>query len=122
MTKQFKDETREQQLKLFSAWLDGEEIEMLYCGEWEASSPTWSIEICYRIKSTADIVPWGAIYEDYQWYARDEDGMACVFVAKPNKSNSRWDRSTFWAISRRLVGHKIGTCHWKDSLQERPNS
>lgn len=45
--------SREEKLALFTAWIDGAEIEYLSDGKWSSTcgfSPCWSLSLAYRIK------------------------------------------------------------------------
>lgn len=72
---------------------------------------------------TPDYVPWDQIAPKWKWYARDENGTACLFTKEPRQeSRSYWafGECSIRRIEDLLANFKIGTCDWRDSLQERP--
>ena len=87
--------------------------------------PVWSAPTVYRIAPapapayTPDDVPWDAVVDRFNWYARDESGWLEFFAEKPKKSNVQWisDSEMQCANCFKIT---IGNAPWDKSLQRRP--
>jgi len=91
---------------------------------WKVWEPYWAFTATYRAKPaplTQDTVPWEQIPKWAKAAARDADGMAYVFAETPVVGGTGWGSSKERArIDNCHAGYQRGTCHWKDSLQFRP--
>jgi len=134
--KKFGDLTREEQLKLFEAWLDDKQSIEKRVGSdpnvygWEGDTyPTWYKNATYRIKETPDTINWDHVHPDYKWMARDGDGDVGLFKVKPTLDYARhsgFARPYWWGSMRdytNACGHlsyKRGTVSAENSLVKRP--
>ena len=87
-------------------------------------SRSWDRHITYRVKpqpATPMTIPWEAIKPEWKWAAKDEDRVVWVFTVKPVPATYRWLTSV-GNIMRicPLIKMGLGTCDWRDSLQQRP--
>lgn len=91
--KTFGEMTRDEQIALFTAWLDDQEIEWLRNVKYDvwirkrradkSTSFVFSNNICYRIVPKQDQIDWSHVAPKYKYMARDECGEAYLFEEKP---------------------------------------
>lgn len=110
---------------LMKADAEGKKIEAYIHGSWEGLYPVWIDHLVYRLaRATQDTVPWDVIDDNFISYARDRDGECKVYTGCPTTEKCGppfWQPgSDFARIDGLLVGHSVGGCDWKDSLQFRP--
>jgi hypothetical protein len=115
---------REAQLALFAAWLDGGVIQRADNGGWWPvdGPPEWWAVTAYRVRPapvTPDVIPWAALAPKWKWAARDKNGSVWVYDQTPILESVVWRTDEFEKIDR-LLAIRIGTCDWRDSLQQRP--
>lgn len=95
-------------------------------GDWRsAREPSWLANCVYRARPaplTQDVYPWEQIPKGMDWAARDVSGLAFTYAGVPVAGKLQWCSSggDFARIDNCHVGYQRGTCHWKDSLQRRP--
>lgn len=124
--KTFGSLSREEQLELFNAWLDGAEIECFDINRevWVyLETPTWYSGFVYRVIPTKPSIDWSAVHPDYKWLARDLDGEGYLYAAEPklNGRKTYWENVVWDQVSAKiLTSYNPGTCDWKDSLVQRP--
>ena len=128
--KPFGELSREEQLKLFSAWLDGKTIEVLDVsydtGKWfDITNPHWCLNRAYRVKpepKIPDSINWDHVASEYCYMVRRPDGGVVLATEKPLKY-----KELYWVIHGRAIGGGvfkslvIGNLPWDQSLVERPN-
>ena len=73
-----------------------------------------------------DMIPWEVIHPDIKWVARTESGLFIGATSRLGLPCSTWmidyGAGSIYPLST-IIWHtlfKIGTCDWKDSLQQRP--
>lgn len=74
----------------------------------------------YRIKPTKPSIDWSHVRDEYYWMATDEDGRTFLFSSFPWVDGSYWCTKSNSVDCEGFASFKPGTCHWKDSLVERP--
>ena len=133
--------SREKQLELINAALDGHILEVMHTYEgsrWmlifddddEDSLLSFDRNSIYRIKPvplTKPSINWDHVHPDFKWMARDSDGSACVYEVMPYIDETEWivytkgwKRLPTWVKCEAFVSYEAGTCEPKDSLVERP--
>ena len=129
--KKFGDLTREEQLKLFEAWLDDKQSIEKRVGSdpnvygWEGDTyPTWYKNATYRIKETPDTINWDHVHPDFKWMARDRSGRAHLYRLRPYSFNFNGGFS--WSRSGGITtcvhsSYKQGTVSAENSLVKRPS-
>lgn len=129
--KAFGQLSRQEQLDLFSAWLDGKVIEYYNINneEWEpiiGCKPLWLDNTVYRVAITKPSIDWKQVSLPFRWLAKDADGVAYLFTGKPFLENylyyGEWcvSNGAQYSLALSHVSYNPGTCDWKDSLVERP--
>lgn len=127
--KPFGELSREKQLELFNAWLDGDKIEVQFPDDksWAVLDyPQWNCGHVYRVEPTPLTKPsieWGHVAPKYKWAAVDEDGSPYAYINEPKPQqwpNIWWDEEAASVSLECLASFKPGTCNWKDSLVQRP--
>ena len=95
--------------------------------EWLISKrPRWATGIIYRVApGTKDSINWDHVSGKFICMARDANGWAYVYTAKPKTAHYSviWicdGDDAFPAIVDAVASYKRGTCDWKDSLVFRP--
>ena len=88
--------------------------------------PSWSLSGVYRVApGTKDSINWDHVSGKFICMARDANGSAYVYTAKPKAAHY----STVWICDgddafpagvHAVASYKRGTCAWKDSLVFRP--
>lgn len=120
--KTFGELTREEKIQLFTAWVDGSELESKFSekDEWtQNDSPSWSLKVRYRIKPTKPSINWDHVHSDYNWLATDKDGNSFLSPQKPQLTENYW-MSAFRKSAKIFASFKPGTCAWEESPVERP--
>ena len=123
----FKNMTRESQIILFEAWLNGKKIEASISREkWViASDPLWQSDVYYRVREepvTYPTVDWSQFNDNYNWIATDQDRETYVYQTEP-KVNGTGYMSSAEQLAILVIGltsFKPGTCDWKNSKSCRP--
>lgn len=123
--KKFGELSREEQLALFVAWLDGKTIEIYTLVDNDFTTirhPTWNMESRYRVALTKLSINWDQLHPDYNWIATDKDGRSFAYTEEPYNSGYSWShRSGSYSPELSVfASFKAGTCDWKDSLVQRP--
>lgn len=135
---QFCELSREQQLSLFSAWLNGCGIEN-YDDWWDDNDgwrsdpcPVWAPLEIYRIMPvkpkilTKPSIEWSHVADRYKWLAVSKYDRGWLFEYKPDVGREGWllsvDETGANAFSSAdaFSSYVRGTCDWKDSLVKRP--
>jgi hypothetical protein len=111
--KKFGELTREEQIELFEAWLDGEAIEYFNCAWVTCPHPPCTLQKHYRVKPTPPSINWDHISLDFNWLAKDKNGDGCVYKSKPSELE--------FIKAENFTSYKPGTCDWEDSLVRRPD-
>lgn len=119
----------EVQNKLCSAHTNHAQIQLYNDeGKWVNCWPAWLKDRTYRVQpapKTKPSINWDHVHPDYKWLARDEDGEATLFAAKPNIDSVEyfwWAERTCYLGADVFASFNPGTCDWADSLVERPNA
>lgn len=126
--KKFGELTREEQVALFSAWLEGHTIEFLNpttLSWFESIScfpPTWSKNVSYRVKPIKPSVNWDHVHPDYNYLAENHDSRVPIFFSEePTKGNYYWVAGKGkWTYAKSHASYTPGTCDWDKSLIKRP--
>jgi len=89
--KKFGDLTREEQVKLFEAWLEDENcivfLSKADVGVWlSCHTPSWSPLNTYRVKETPDSINWDHVHPDFKWMARNSHGKTLLFCNQQAQS------------------------------------
>jgi hypothetical protein len=132
--------TTEQKIAIMQAYLDGKTIEyrhknipedrdFLSFDRTDDESPIWEWGLFdYRIKqSTPDNINWDHVHPDYNYMARDNDGLVYLYGKKPTRGSPHYG---MWSTNENQEGKvsgaqafasfKQGEVDWKDSLVVRP--
>lgn len=119
--------SRDEKINFVVAWhVDGLDIHQSPDSKiWFDLSPTSPIydHWYYRVKRTKPSIDWSHVSEEYNWMATDEDRETHLYIAKPIMGfEGCWlpCRSHGFIKAEQFTSLKPGTCHWKDSLVERP--
>lgn len=114
------------------AILDGEEVESMNpdTGEWfplkslcilvdRIDNNTKSV---FRIKATKPSIDWNHVSDNFNFLARDEDGLTWLYGNKPKRQKSLWwtEGDDAFIAAGAFKSLDAGNCDWKDSLVERP--
>ena len=132
--KTFGDMSREEQIALFTAWLDSKEIEYSRDNSdwWLASNPKWNDDIAYRVKQTSPSINWDHVGRDFNYLAGDQSGNYWLYKSEPHITSSfvAWSTrkpdnasAVLWVAMKEgglFASFKPGNCDWQDSLIERP--
>lgn len=122
--KTFGELTREEQLKLFSDWLDGKEIQRFFQGQWVNCeySISWSRPFIYRSIEKPDFIYWDHVNEDFKYMARDKDGKAYLYKEEPYISGNFWQSRTSSVKLKAdyFSSYKDNGRYWEHSLVIRP--
>jgi len=120
----FGDLSRTQQHELFDAFVDGCSIEISRDGQsWDdCSTPTWSLDASYRIKSATLPIPWDKIIPAYQYAAMNKSGAVMLFETEPHREVAR----SYWyagsGVYETTYPFFIDTTgvNWMNSVTKRP--
>jgi len=132
--KTFGELSREEQIALFTAWLDGGEIEYTRNNSdwWSASNPIWNAGRAYRVKETLPSINWDHVGKEFNYLAGDQDGNYWLYGCEPyippgsvcwstrkteDTSAALWVSNDWGAL---FASFKPGNCDWQDTLIERP--
>lgn len=118
--------TREDMMKVKEAYEKGAKIQYLDIHGWhDVASPAWWDHTDYRVKpddiGNADIIPWDALSDQFQWSYRQPDGSIIVSTVEPQLFNAAW--GTRGGHSLRIdyyLKTKAGSGAWQASKQKRP--
>lgn len=110
---------RETQIALFTAWLDGVEIELWFCGWTKKSDLRWMKNSIYRVAATKPSIDWSAVSPQFKWLAIDKNGVAILCADKPYPVIDNWMADEF-VMAEAFASYKPGTCDWHSSLVQRP--
>lgn len=121
-----KDMPEDEALKIFRAWLRGQELEAVYwVGRgWQQRRHTQgalSYSIAYRtapITLVPDTIDVSHVHQDFRWMARDKDGSAFIFEEKPHVCNIVFwndDKGTSKPTTP-FASYTRGTVPWDESL------
>ncbi len=99
-----------------------------YCTyEWKKlpSRPVWCFEVVYRAVKpipTKPSINWDHVSEEYNWLARDNDGVGYLYPRKPisYEYSGSWREGGMALRARSFSSYQPGNCEWKDSLVRRP--
>ena len=112
---------------VIEAWANGADIQcdLGQCGWCVVSAPEWREHREYRVKETTPSKPsinWDHVHSCYNWLAVDDGGFVYLFETKPTSEEHWWANcdDTYLEIANVFASCKRGTCHWTDSLVERP--
>jgi len=92
---------------------------------WGACEPGFTPSTAYRVAPapayTPDDVPWDAVDDRFNWYARDENGYLYFYAKKPGTVAmfKQWEDGGELAPADCLK-ITIGNAPWDKSLQRRP--
>lgn len=122
--------THDEMITVLQAYKEGQRIEFKKRGRKDhnwclCSIPTFDFaRYDYRVAVVPDKVPWEHIHDDFDWYARDEDGGIMFYVDEPVPYKRYWCTMPDYgqASDGYLVKVKIGNVPWDQSLQKRPTS
>ena len=101
----------------------GGPYEAYYYRGWGACEPGFTPSTAYRVAPapayTPDVVPWDAVDDRFNWYARDKDGTPWFYVSEPRPTRqSDWVAAEFeHGVAFKIT---IGNAPWDKSLQRRP--
>lgn len=132
--------TTEQKIAILQAYLDGKTIEyrhknipedrdFLSFDRTDDESLIWEWGLFdYRIKQlTPDSINWDHVHSDYNYMARDDDGMVYLYSQKPRIESPHYgmwstDIEDDGKIShiQAFASYKRGEVNWKISLVVRP--
>lgn len=121
--------TARKHAELIKQWADDNSIVIEWLkddgdgkGEWtECVSPTWQDVLEYRIKPTKPSIDWSHVHPDYKWMAKDEDGEMWLYEVEPSLAVSGWVAGYLGGMQAMcFASAKPGSCHWRDSLVQRP--
>lgn len=137
--KKFGELSREEQLALFAAWLDGKAIEFSFnpADGWASAFPYHTRLVLekdryYRIKppipATKPFVDWSQVAPQFKWMATDSDGTTWIYTVKPavaRHGDTRWSIQDTNNIHNTIsaagfASFKPGNVEWWESLVERP--
>ena len=128
--KKFGDLTREEQVKLFEAWLEDENcivfLSKADVGVWlSCHTPSWSPLNTYRVKETPDSINWDHVHPDFKWMARNSHGKTLLFCNQPKFHPSMlggfiWDSPFSNTLATDFTSYKQGTVSAENSLVKRP--
>lgn len=84
---------------------------------------SFTYDYTYRVAPapacTPDVVPWDAVDDRFNWYARDKDGTPWFYISDPKPTRqSDWVGCSFEHGGAFKI--TIGTAPWDKSLQRRP--
>lgn len=117
--------TLAEKIEVMQAALRGEPIEVQY-------NPGENWRVCgipifswgqhdYRIAVTQDSFDWAHVSPIFTRYARDSTGNSYFYSGRPYQGKTMWTPSGCLQVNANLLSSlKVGTCDWRDSLQERP--
>lgn len=119
--------TLKEKIEVMQAAERGEKIEVATAGSnvWvETPNPGWQWLDCdYRVAPPEpDEIPWSAIDQKWNWYARDALGEMYFYDDKPTMRDGHWCVSNSGGSYSRcaIVVVKNNGANWRDSLQQRP--
>ena len=69
----------------------------------------------------ADFIPWGAVHERFNWYARDKDGTISLYESCPQSKDTQWRSMGQEFPANVIAGIIIRDKPWDQSLECRPN-
>lgn len=122
----FEELSREEQIAIFTAWLDGKEVEIRDTedlNKWhKITVPAWLTSNMPRIAKTKPSVNWDHLKPEYIAIARDASGSAYGYVGHPVKQIRSWTYPGKCIHVHMLSSFDPGTCDWEDSLIMRPGS
>lgn len=123
--KPFGELSREEQVALFEAWLDGYAIEFksVLIGDTFAvlHQPKWDMNGYYRIALTKPSINWDHVHPDYVWLAMDKNEKGYLYIDEPEDGDNSWVTSTDeYAAASSHISYKQGTCDWRNSKVRRP--
>lgn len=121
----FQNLPREEQVALFTAFLDGKGIESYITTDnvWVGvNRPTWFKDSIYRVKPVEvipDCVDWPQINSEWKYMTRSEEGVVYLHTKEPYIVGGRWSSSG--RISYMVLSsYKKGNTVWNKSLVNRP--
>lgn len=114
--KPFEELDRETKIALFTAWVDGAQIEN---NHGTVNYPAWNRGYTYRVAVTKPSIDWSHVAPQFKWMATDEDGVTCLFSEKPVAVGDNWMGDVF-VDAMAFASFVPGNCDWKDSLVKRP--
>ena len=124
--KTFGELSREDQLALFEAWLDGKTIEFKSFlsgdGFMVNHHPSWDSRGCYRVALTKPSINWDHVHPMYRFMATDKSGHTYLYT---HEAVPWLGGEAFCTVAgtncaaTTFTSFKEGTCDWKDSLVKR---
>jgi hypothetical protein len=115
--KPFGELDRETKIALFTAWVDGAQIELDPRGT--ICDPMWARTCVYRVAPTKPSIDWSHVAPQFKWMATDQDETTWVHEDKPFCGDCGWDTGNYENVAA-FSSFRAGTCDWKDSLVQRP--
>ena len=117
----FGELTKQEQMDLFEAWLDGSIIEFCNIRNiWYATDhPSWEGNLCYRIKPTKPSINWDHVSDDLGYLIRDNNTHV-VCQNEPTFDGRTWKGYSYYIPASAYKSFKPGTCKPEDSLVTRP--
>ena len=112
--------------RLMVAWRNGGGIEYwsAFFGGWRSHiGPEWAPHIKYRLASppaVPDFIPWVAVHEQFNWYARDADRSIALYESCPKPKDTLWRSMGQEFPANVIAGIIIGDKPWDQSLVCRP--
>lgn len=126
-----------EKIEVMTAWADGAPIEFRHSHAadvvpWARVNPdvepSWAWDhFEFRVADPEppqpDVIPWGAIHEQYRFAFRDPDGRIFVTRTRPDliaETSGGWGLRSPGVRLDNIVSVKAGGLHWAKTLQERP--
>ena len=116
---------KEEQLKILDFWLDNGYV---YSGNLKVINPDFNLDIpmSYTRPATIPSINWDHVDPKFNYLAVDRDGKGYLYSHKPAVFGMSWSDNNISGISsyvtvRGFLSYKEGTCHWKESLVNRPD-
>lgn len=118
--KPFGELDRETKIALFTAWVDGAQIEYDW-GAFPTLSTGFQAHYTYRVASTKPSIDWSHVAPQFKWMATDCDGDTWLYDDQPEILGKIWVYNGSHCIEvDAFASFTPGTCDWKDSLVQRP--
>lgn len=101
--RKFAELSRNEQIAMMTAWLDGAVIQFGICTKDTAGSedvilrwtdqanPSWCATSHYRIKPILPSIDWSHVHQVYKWMATDSDGTTNLFAECPVQAARVWN-------------------------------
>lgn len=117
--KPFGELDRETKIALFTAWVDGAQIELDPRGT--ICDPMWARTCVYRVAQTKPSIDWSHVDKQFKWLAADEDDKTYLYSCCPQRTTGQWiGDGTGCGLATTFASFRPGNCDWCDSLVRRP--